>query len=134
MKKTDAQQTANDYRELFRVTFEQGAVGMAIRDIGPSASHWKLVNDKFCDIFGYTREEMLQMTSIDVTHPEEKHIAIKFNQQLIQGETGSYSREKRYVRKDGQIFWANTWLSPIPGPDGNPNQLFQVLEDISLRK
>jgi len=119
---------------LFSAAFDQNAVGMAIRDVGPRESRWLRVNQKFCDIFGYTREEMLQLTSIDVSPPEEQHIAIKFNEQLLRGEIGSYSREKRYVRKDGQIFWANIWLSPILGPDGYPTQLIQVIQDITERK
>ena len=120
--------------KLFRAAFDQNAIGMAIRDIGPRNSRWLRVNQKFCDIFGYTREEILQMTSIDVSPPEERHIAVEFNERILRGEIGSYSREKRYVRKDGHIIWANIWLSPILGPDGVPTQLIQVLQDITERK
>ena len=92
------------------------------------------VNQKFCDILGYTREELLQLTSVEVSPLNERHIAIEFNEKLLRGEIGSYSREKRYVRKDGDIIWVKIWLSPIPTHDGGPKQLIQVIEDITERK
>jgi len=119
---------------LFHAAFDQNAVGMAIRDVGPHGPKWLRVNQKFCEIFRYTREEMLQLTPIDVSPPEEKHAAVDLNERIIQGKIKSYSGEKRYMRKNGDLFWANIWLSSILGPDGHPTHIIQVIQDITERK
>ena len=120
--------------QLFRTTFEQDAIGMALRAVGPRESRWLEVNQKFCKIFGYSRDELLQMTSIDLTYPKEQEDAVDFNRRLLSGEIKSYSREKRYVHKDGHVIWANIWLSAVYGPDGKPNKIISVIQDISERK
>jgi diguanylate cyclase (GGDEF)-like protein/PAS domain S-box-containing protein len=120
--------------ERFRATFEQAAVGMAMRDIDPSNPRWLRVNEKLCDILGYTREELLQLTSVDLTPPEDRAAATEYNEQLMRGEIASYSREKRYLRKDGTVIWADISLSAVRGPDGRPTHIMSVIEDISARK
>ncbi len=119
---------------LFETCFEQNALGMALRAIGPEDTRWLEVNDKFCEIFGYDRDELMQLTSVDITVPEDRSTAVAYNNRLISGEIKSYAREKRYVRKDGTIIWTNIWVSPVPGPDGKPEKIISVIEDISKRK
>jgi len=119
---------------LFRVVFEQNAMGMALRAVDPRESLWLEVNDKFCEIFGYTREKLLQMTSIDLSYPEEQDDAVEYNQRLLSGEIKSYSREKRYIHKDGHTIWANIWLSAVDGSDDTPSMIISVIEDITERK
>lgn len=119
---------------LFRTTFEQDSFGMALRAMGPVDSRWLEVNDKFCKILGYSREELLNLTSIDISIPEERQEAIGFNKKLLNGEIKSYSREKQYVRKDGEIVWVNIWISAVYGPDGKPNKVISVVQNIDERK
>jgi len=119
---------------LFEAAFEQEAMGMALRAIDPLHSRWLLVNNKLCDILGYTREELLQLTSVDISLPEERQLAVAYNERLLQGDLSSYSREKRYVRKDGRVIWANVWLSAVLGPDDKPTQIISVIQDITERK
>ncbi len=120
--------------ELFNTTFEQDAMGMALRAVDPHNSRWLRVNQKFCDMLGYTREELLQLTSVEISPPNERHLAVKYNEQLLRGDISSYSREKRYLRKDGTKIWTNIWLSAVLDPDGNPTQIISVIQDISERK
>ena len=117
--------------QLFRTAFEQEALGMALRAVGPRESHWLDVNQRFCNIFGYSRDELLRMTSIDITHPEDQEDAVKYNERLLNGEIKSYSREKRYIHKEGHIIWANIWLSAVTGSDGEPSKIISVIEDIT---
>ncbi len=117
----------------FSAAFEQAAVGMALRDIDPLKPHWQRVNQKFCDILGYTREELRQLTSLDLTPPDDRPTAIGYNERLKRGETESYSREKRYVRKDGRIIWVRLSMSAVRGIDGRPTHVLSVIEDISAR-
>ena len=119
---------------LFNTAFEQDAMGMALRAVDPYNSRWLRVNQKFCDMFGYTREELLQLTSVEISLPDERHLAVKYNKLLLRGDLSSYSREKRYLRKDGTVIWTNVWLSAVHDPEGNPTQIISVIQDITERK
>ena len=85
--------------ELFNTAFEQDAMGMALRAVDPHNSRWLRVNQKFCDMLGYTREELLQLTSMDISIPDERHLATKYNERLLRGDLRSYSREKTLPAK-----------------------------------
>ena len=119
---------------LFNTVFEQDTMGMALRAVDPKNSRWSRVNQKFCDMLGYTREELLQLTSVDISLPDEQDLSIDYNEQLLRGELSSYSREKRYLRKDGTVIWTNIWLSAVLDPDGNPTQIISVIQDINQQK
>lgn len=120
--------------ERFRTIFEQAGVGMALRGIDPRYSRWERVNQKLCDILGYTRDELLQLSSVDLTPPEDRETAIGYNERLMRGEIAGYTREKRYVRKNGEIIWASISLSVLRGPDGAPAHIISVIHDITGRK
>jgi len=117
----------------FGAAFEQAAVGMALRDIDPRKPKWQRVNQKLCDILGYTREELLQLAPNDLTPPEERQTATGYNERLLRGEIESYIREKRYVHKDGHILWVRLSMSTVRGTDGRPTHVMSVTEDISER-
>jgi PAS domain S-box-containing protein len=117
--------------ERFRATFEQAAVGMA--HVGVDGG-WLRVNRKLCEIVGYPREELLEKTFQDITHPEDLEADLGYHRRLLAGEIGTYSMEKRYFRKDGSIVWINLTVSLVRGDFGEPAYLIAVVEDISRRK
>ncbi|HLO50014.1 MAG TPA: PAS domain S-box protein [Kamptonema sp.] len=126
-----AEEALLEREEQFRATFEQAAVG-----IGHGALDGKLllVNQKYCDILGYTHEEMLTKTFLEITHPDDLNADNDYMRQLIAGEIPYFSMEKRYIRKDGSSVWANLTVSLMRGPDGTPKYDMGVIEDISARK
>lgn len=129
-----AQNELKTSEERFRAVFEQAAVGMALRSIDPQQPHWLRVNQKLCDMLGYTREELLQLTSIDITFPADRGESVDYNRKLQNGELTSYSREKRYMRKNGSVMWASISLTAVHGPDGVFSHVISVIQDITARK
>jgi diguanylate cyclase (GGDEF)-like protein/PAS domain S-box-containing protein len=133
-ERMQAENTLRESEERFRAAFEQAGVGMGLCDIDPHQSRWLSVNQKLCDILGYTREELSRLTAGDITPPEERDAAIDHNERLLRGEIKGYSREKRYVRKDGRIIWTNVTQSAVSGSDGRPTHLISIIQDITESK
>lgn len=117
--------------ERFRYAFEQMAVGIA--HIAPSGRFLR-VNQKLCDIVGYTRDELITESFQDITHPDDLDADLAQVRQVLAGEIRTYSREKRYLRKDGRIIWINLTVSLVRKADGRPDYFIAVAEDIDARR
>ena len=115
----------------FRNTFEQAAVGIAHVALD---GKWLKVNQKLCQIVGYTKEELLQKTFQDITYPDDLNTDLNYVRQIFAGEIQTYSMEKRYVHKNGECIWINLTVSLVKNSDGEPDYLISVIEDISDRK
>ncbi len=118
--------------ERFRATFEQAAVG--ISHVGLDG-RWLRVNNRLCEIVGYSREELLGLTFQDVTLPEDLEPDLSMVQKCIAGEIDGYHLEKRYVRKGGAVIWVNLTVSLVREVDtAKPLYFITVVEDITARK
>jgi len=115
----------------FRDIFENAAIGIA--RVAPDG-RWLDVNQRLCDIVGYTREELMTKTFGDITHPDDLESDWNQARRLLAGEIENYSMEKRYYRKDGSIVWVNLTVSATRKGDGSPDYFVSVVEDISARK
>jgi PAS domain S-box-containing protein len=120
----------SDSEARFRATFEQAAVGIA--HVSPEGRFLRL-NQKFCDIVGYSQEEMLKLTFQDITHPDDLDADLHLFQELLDGKSDSYTMEKRYIRKDGSIVWISLTVKILRNEDGSPRWFVSVIEDISDR-
>jgi diguanylate cyclase (GGDEF)-like protein/PAS domain S-box-containing protein len=120
-----------DSEERFQAIFEQAAVGMEICTL---EGRFFRLNQKFCDIVGYSRIELLERTFQDITHPEDLPESLELKRQLLAGEIPYYSLEERYVRQDGSIVWVNMMLSLMRDATGEPKYFIGVVEDINARK
>ncbi|MBI2955607.1 MAG: PAS domain S-box protein [Chloroflexi bacterium] len=120
-----------DSAERFRATFEQAAVGMA--HVGLEGRFLR-VNQRLCDILDYTREELARLTFQDITYPEDLQADLVYVHRLLAGEIRTYTMEKRYIRKDGSLVWADLTVSLVRGPAGEPSYFIAVVEDITERK
>ncbi|BAY98880.1 two-component hybrid sensor and regulator [Tolypothrix tenuis PCC 7101] len=126
-----AEEKLRESEERFRSTFEQAAVG--ISHVSLSGQFIRL-NQKFCDITGYPLAELQKLTFQDITHPDDVLAGLQQSQRLITGEIQTFSLEKRYIRQDGAIVWANLTCSLVRDRFGAPQYFISVIEDISHRK
>jgi PAS domain S-box-containing protein len=124
-------QSLRESEKRFRATFEQAAVGIAL--VGPDG-RWLRVNQKLCDIIGYTREELSLLTFQDITHPEDLDTDLAQMHQVLEGKLDTYTLEKRYLKKDGGTKWINLTVALVHKEDGEPNYFISIVEDIERRK
>lgn len=128
-KRAEAALAASQQR--FRGTFDNAAVGMALR--APDG-RWLLVNDRICAITGYAREELLALTFQEITHPQDLQAELMHLEVLQAGQSDSYALEKRYMRKDGAAVWVRLTVSCIRTPQGVVEFFIAVVEDITGRR
>ena len=117
--------------ELMRTTFDQAAIGVVHTSLD---RRYLLVNQKFCDMLGYSRDELLTMRSNDITYPDDLLDEGTYLKRLLEGDLNIYSGEKRYVRKDGKVIWTNRTVSLARDSAGKPQYFIRMIEDISKRK
>lgn len=115
----------------FQMTFEQVAVGMAHVALD---GHWLLVNQRLCDILGYSREELLHTTFQAITSPQDLEENVVHVKKLLAGEITTYTTEKRYLKKEGSSIWIHLTASLARDEANNPHYFITVIEDIDARK
>ncbi len=115
-------------RARFQATFEQAAVGIAHVRLDGS---WLRVNDKICQIVGYSREELMQSTFQKITHADDLDADIVSMGQMLNGEIGTFATEKRYIHKSGAIVWIRLTVSMTRKTGGEPDYFIAVIEDIT---
>ncbi len=111
----------------FADIFSQVTVGIAQTDIN---GRFVLVNDRQCEILGRSRDELLNMTMLEVTHPGDRAGNVILFRRLA--ETGEpFVIEKRYMRPDGSAVWVRNNVSGQRGPDGKVRYITAVVVDIN---
>jgi PAS domain S-box-containing protein len=126
-----AERKLADSEERFRRVFEKAPIGICV--CAPDG-HFALVNVCICEMLGYSKEELIKKTWMEVTHPDDVSMGKEMKQQLhcAPGETLEIS--KRYVHRDGHLIWARMKLSPIRHGDNGPLHFLAHVEDITERK
>lgn len=117
--------------EKFRNTFENAAVGIALVDM---AGNLTRVNEKFCNITGYKRNELVKTGLQRLTYPKDIDNDLIKLEKLNRGDINTYSVEKRYLHKRGYPVWVKLTVSLQKDTEGKPFYYIVVIEDISERK
>jgi two-component system cell cycle sensor histidine kinase/response regulator CckA len=125
------EESLRESEERFRATFEQSGAGMGHSTLD---GRWVRVNQRLCDILGYTHEELLARTFQDITHPDDLDFDLLQRRQLVAGEIQTLSREKRYLHKDGSTVWVDLTVSMLRELSGEPKYFIAVAQDITARK
>ncbi|WP_428776133.1 PAS domain S-box protein [Vibrio sp.] len=116
---------------IYRTAFSQAAVGISRLSL---ANQFLEVNDHMCAIFGYREEEFALLTLSDITFQEDLTQQAETVEQVRLGLRKDASLDKRFVRKNQQVFWANLSLSMVHDSRGQPLYWVAILEDITERK
>jgi PAS domain S-box-containing protein len=95
---------------------------------------WLWTNDAYCRMLGYERRELLALSQLDVTHPDDFREDRAFAAAALAGMRDSLEREKRYVRKDGSVLWARVLAQVIRDETGEPTYFVSHVEDVSERR
>ena len=125
------EESLRESEHRFRATFEQAAVGIAHVDLD---GRFLRVNDKLCEITGYSREELHRLHFIDLTVPEDRGESEKARRAMLAGTRKSYTAEKRYQRRNGEQLWVNLIVTLVRDRAGQPAYFMSVIGDITERK
>jgi PAS domain S-box-containing protein len=125
------EEVLKESEERFRGYFEASPIGMGI--VGPNGD-WQRVNPALCTMLGYTREEMLERTWTELTHPDDLPRDEKNFRLVLAGELDGYHLEKRFLRKDGEAVDALLSVRGVHGPDGEFLYAVKQVRDITSRK
>jgi diguanylate cyclase (GGDEF)-like protein/PAS domain S-box-containing protein len=126
---TERKETA----ERYRATFDNAPIG--IMHTALDDDRVLHVNRKLCDMLGYTDNELLNMTTADILHPDHEGTdRSKYRDQMLRGEIGTFSSERLFVRKDGSAIWVNRTVSLVKDAAGKPLYFIRMMEDITERK
>ncbi|MBD2439471.1 PAS domain S-box protein [Nostoc sp. FACHB-110] len=114
-----------------RAIFNQAAVGIKLETLD---GRFIKVNQKLCDILGYSQAELMNKTFWDVTHPEDVDDHQSILQKLINGDINTFSIEKRCLHKNGDFIWVNLTVSLIRDLTGTPIYSVGIVKDIRHQK
>jgi two-component system, OmpR family, KDP operon response regulator KdpE len=116
----------------FRAMFEVSGVGEI--EVDPNSGRFLRANAAMCKFVGYSEAELLARTVYDITHPDDRNIDHKPLRRLVAGECAGFGMEKRYIRKDGSVVWAQVTVNAICDGSGLPLRNTGVVLDISAHK
>ncbi len=130
-----AQKSLADREEVFRVAFDNAPIGMTMLDVAAGSRGRLLrVNDAFCHLLGYRREELLRLGMADLTHPDDVETDLARARKLFAGEVSSVCYEKRYRHHDGHTVHALVSTALATDAEGGPLYLIAHTVDVTERE
>jgi diguanylate cyclase (GGDEF)-like protein/PAS domain S-box-containing protein len=118
-------------QRVFNLTFEQVGSGVCQTDLD---GYILDANQNYCDILGYTHDELIKLRVKDLTYPDDWEIDKVYKNQLFNYEIPYFSMDKRYYRKDGSLIWVTITVTLMRGDAFEEDYLIGVVQDISKQK
>ncbi|SHM19833.1 PAS domain S-box protein [Flavobacterium xanthum] len=116
----------------FGAIFDQAAIGIA--HIDTFTGNFIEINNQYCQLLGYTQQEMKERNFQFVTHPKDIEEDLLNLEKLREGKIAAYTMEKRYITKEGAIVWINSTVSPLLKKNKKVTTHISIVEDISTKK
>lgn len=114
-----------------RSSFEHAAIGISLVSL---EGYFIEPNQALCRLLGFTREEMLARTYQDITYPADLEADVALAAELAEGKRESYTIDKRYVAKSGQLTWIQLTGSRVVDAEGRLLYFIAQVQDINERK
>ncbi|NDP28581.1 MAG: PAS domain S-box protein [Flavobacterium sp.] len=130
LKKQECKLLKNELK--FKTIFDQAPLGIAILEI--HSGEFLETNQKYCDMLGYTFEEIKEKGIANLTHPDDVAISLRNLNNLDDGLVTEYTSEKRYLTKSGKTIWVNLTVSPIWETNKKATTNIAFIKDITIRK
>jgi PAS domain S-box-containing protein len=127
----EAQQKLRLSEEQFHSMFTSAATGIAI---STPNGHYLHVNPAYCQMLGYTEDELLKTDFAELTHPEDITLNTKLRDEMLAGQRENFTFEKRYLKKSGEIVWVSASVSAVHAVGGEISTLTVMAENITERK
>ncbi len=124
-------EAVRESEERFRLAFEQTAVGMCLNNLD---GKFMRVNEALCNMTGYTEQELLNRTYVDITHPDDLQAVHQDVQSILDGRIDTYTRERRNITKQGEIVFITLTVSVLKDVRGTPRYFVGVVLDITKQK
>jgi len=96
--------------------------------------HFIKVNTTFCEMTGYSQDELLARNMADITHPGDLDEALEWRRKILAGEVRGYGFEKRYIRKDGSEIWVHIDVGLVRDAQDEPLHYVTHVQDVTSRR
>ena len=126
-----AEEALRESEERFRTAFEEGTVAMALTALDSTLLK---VNSSFCRMLGFSESELVGRSFTEITHPDDVAANLVGTRRLACGEISSFRMEKRYIRKDGGVIWADMSTASVRDANGRPLYCVTHVQDVTDRK
>ena len=139
-KKLDFASTASEspkagdlYRDekRFQTVFDAAPLGIAIAD---AKGYFLEANDAFFRLLGYSKDEIKNLTFMDITHPDDRSETIRLSKRALNSQNNSYQTEKRYLKQNGEYLWGIVRATAITDNNGDVQYWLALIEDITEHK
>ena len=120
-----------DSETRFRSYFELPVIGVAVTSLEKG---WVEVNSRLCEIFGYSKDELLKLSWTDITHPDDLTRDVGEFEKVVAGQSDGYTLEKRFIRNGGEVIHAFIAVRCVRKADGVIDYFVALVQDIEDRK
>jgi len=118
--------------QLMQQFYDLPFIGIAVASA--DNNRWIRCNDRFCEIMGYSRDEILNLSWRDVTTPEDMAITEAEIARIRSGVSDGYVLDKRFRRKDGSVVYTRIDVRCVRRGDGTPDKYLAMIHDITEQK
>jgi PAS domain S-box-containing protein len=128
VERQQAESALRESEQRFRNILNNVPIGVVYTDLRGNVLQ---TNPRFCELTGYSADELIGMPSLDFTHPDDIRQDAELSRQLVTGEIPLYRRNKRYIARDGHTLWVQSTVSLLRDEQGQPRRIVGAVEDIT---
>jgi PAS domain S-box-containing protein len=123
-----AEAALRESEQRFRNILNTVPIGVVYSDL---SGQIRQANPKFCELLGYSAEELVQRRTQDLTDAQDHAEEMQLSVRLVRGEIPGYRVNKRYLARDGRRVWVRSVVSALRDESGQPRRIVGIAEDIT---